>query len=172
MMDALLTELNRSDLDIIDAPALAHQLQALPKRRPAAPVRDVSSWFPTEYRVAQRLIAHHLRNADPNLVALHLVAASVVGGTVADAHLMAAELDHITRLLPVQMGMKFLTRVLGGQQLDTGLSAVRASLATNHPEAMRVGRNIARLVADDLGVDITEDEETFLALHAARLLDH
>jgi hypothetical protein len=98
---------------------------------------------------------------------------------VADAHLMAAELDHITRLLPVQMGMKFLThvrlfltRVLGGQQLDTGLSAVRASLATSHPEAMRVGRSIARLVADDLGVDITEDEETFLALHAARLLDH
>jgi hypothetical protein len=180
MMDALLTELNRSDLEFVDTPALAHQLQALPqKRRPAAPVRDVSSWFPTEYRVAQRLIAHHLRNADPNLVALHLVAASVVGGTVADAHLMAAELDHITRLLPAQMGMKFLThmrlfltRVLGGQQLDTGLSAVRASLATNHPEAMRVGRNIARLVADDLGMDITEDEETFLALHAARLLDH
>ena len=92
---------------------------------------------------------------------------------------MAAELDHITRLLPAQMGMKFLThvrlfltRVLGGQQLDTGLSAVRASLAANHPEAMRVGRSIARLVADDLGVDITEDEETFLALHAARLLDH
>ena len=92
---------------------------------------------------------------------------------------MAAELDHITRLLPVQMGMKFLThvrlfltRVLGGQQLDTGLSAVRASLMANHPEAMRVGRNIAHLVADDLGVDITEDEETFLALHAARLLDH
>ena len=51
-------------------------------------------------------------------------------------------------------------------------SAVRASLMANHPEAMRVGRNIARLVADDLGVDITEDEETFLALHAARLLDH
>ena len=73
MMDALLTELNRSDLDFIDAPARAHQLQTLPqKRRPAAPVRDVSSWFPTEYRVAQRLIAHHLRNADPNLVALHL----------------------------------------------------------------------------------------------------
>ena len=100
-------------------------------------------------------------------------------GTVADAHLMAAELDHITRLLPVQMGMKFLThvrlfltRVLGGQQLDTGLSAVRASLMANHPEAMRVGCNIARLVADDLGVDITKDEETFLALHAARLLDH
>ena len=112
-------------------------------------------------------------------MALHLVAASVVGGTVADAHLMAAELDHITRLLPAQMGMKFLThvrlfltRVLGGQQLDTGLSAVRASLVTSHPEAMRVGRNIAHLVADDLGVDITEDEETFLALHAARLLDH
>ena len=42
----------------------------------------------------------------------------------------------------------------------------------NHPEAMRVGGSIARLVADDLGVDITEDEETFLALHAARLLDH
>ena len=168
MMDALLTELNRSDLDLIDAPALAHQLQSLPqKRRPAAPVRDVSSWFPTEYQVAQRLIAHHLRNADPNLVALHLVAAS------------AAELDHITRLLPAQMGMKFLThvrlfltRVLGGQQLDTGLSAVRASLVTTHPEAMQVGGNIARLVADDLGVDITEDEETFLALHAARLLDH
>ena len=180
MMDALLTELNRSDLDFIDAPALAHQLQTLPqKRRPAAPVRDVSSWFPTEYRVAQRLIAHHLRNPDPNLVALHLVAASIVGGTVADAHLMAAELDHITRLLPAQMGMKFLThvrlfltRVLGGQQLDTGLSAVRASLMANYPEAMRVGRSIARLVADDLGVDITEDEETFLALHAARLLDH
>ena len=36
MMDALLTELNRSDLDFIDASALAHQLQALPqKRRPA-----------------------------------------------------------------------------------------------------------------------------------------
>ena len=141
MMDALLTELNRSDLDFIDASALAHHLQALQqKRRPAAPIRDVSSWFPTEYRVAQRLIAHHLRNADPNLVALHLVAASVVGGTVADAHLMAAELDHITRLLPVQMGMKFLThvrlfltRVLGGQQLDTGLSAVRASLMASHP---------------------------------------
>jgi len=100
MMDALLTELNRSDLEFVDAPALAHQLQALPqKRRPTAPVRDVSSWFPTEYQVAQRLIARHLRNADPNLVALHLVAASVVGGTVADAHLMAAELDHITRLL-------------------------------------------------------------------------
>ena len=31
---------------------------------------------------------------------------------------------------------------------------------------------VARLVAADLGVDITEDEETFLALHAARLLDH
>ena len=92
---------------------------------------------------------------------------------------MAAELDHITRLLPAQMGMKFLThvrlfltRVLGGQQLDTGLSAVRASLMANHPEAMRVGQDIAHLVADDLGVDITEDEETFLALHAARLLDH
>ena len=165
MMDALLTELNRSDLAVVDAPALAYQLQALQqKQRPTAPVRDVSSWFPTEYQVAQRLIAHHLRNADPNLVALHLVAGSVVGGT---------------RLLPVQMGMKFLThvrlfltRVLGGQQLDTGLSAVRASLVTSHPEAMRVGRNIAHLVADDLGVDITEDEETFLALHAARLLDH
>ena len=91
MMDALLTELSRSDLAVVDAPALAHQLQALPqKRRPTAPIRDVSSWFPTEYRVAQRLIAHHLGNADPNLVALHLVAASVVGGTVADAHLMAA----------------------------------------------------------------------------------
>ena len=49
---------------------------------------------------------------------------------------------------------------------------MRASLVTSHPEAMRVGRSIARLVADDLGVDITEDEETFLALHAARLLDH
>ena len=66
----------------------------------------------------------------------------------------------------------FLTRVLGGSQLDIGLSAVRASLATNHPEAMQVGRSIAHLVAADLGVDITEDEETFLALHAARLLDH
>ena len=84
MMDALLTELNRSDLAVVDAPALAYQLQALQqKQRPTAPVRDVSSWFPTEYQVAQRLIAHHLRNADPNLVALHLVAASVVGGTVA-----------------------------------------------------------------------------------------
>ena len=180
MMDALLIELSQSDLAVVDAPALAHQLQTLPqKRRPTAPIRDVSSWFPAEYRVAQQLIARHLGNADPNLVALHLVAASVVGGTVADAHLMAAELDHITRLLPAQMGMKFLThvrlfltRVLGSQQLDTGLSAVRASLATNHPEAMRVGCNIARLVAADLGVNITEDEETFLALHAARLLDH
>ena len=57
MMDALLTELNRSDLAVVDAPALAHQLQTLPqKQRPAAPVQDVSSWFPTEYRVAQRLI--------------------------------------------------------------------------------------------------------------------
>ena len=180
MMDALLIELSQSDLAVVDAPALAHQLQTLPqKRRPTAPIRDVSSWFPTEYRVAQQLIARHLGNADPNLVALHLVAASVVGGTVADAHLMATELDHITRLLPAQMGMKFLThvrlfltRVLGGQQLDTGLSAVRASLAANHPKAMRVGCNIARLVAADLGVGITEDEETFLALHAARLLDH
>ena len=32
MMDALLTELNRSDLAVVDAPALAHQLQALPQR--------------------------------------------------------------------------------------------------------------------------------------------
>lgn len=180
MMDALLIELSQSDLAVVDAPALAHQLQSLPqRRRPAAPVRDVSSWFPAEYRVAQQLIARHLGNADPNLVALHLVAASVVGGTVTDAHLMAAELDHITRLLPVQMGMKFLThvrlfltRVLGGQQLDTGLGAVRTTLETENPQAMRVGRSIARLVAADLGVGITEDEETFLALHAARLLDH
>lgn len=29
MMDALLTELNRSDLAVVDAPALAHQLQTL-----------------------------------------------------------------------------------------------------------------------------------------------
>lgn len=44
MMDTLLIELSRSDLTVVDAPALAHQLQTLPqRRRPAAPIRDVSS---------------------------------------------------------------------------------------------------------------------------------
>lgn len=203
----LLTELSHmAELTIVDAPHLARHLahalsceqassydqvfsckqeQTPPHTQTNPTSENIALFYPTEYEAAATLlhrIGYSPDAGQQSLTTLYLVAASFIGGNIADVYLMTSEMNRIMTLLPnpsqpflekfLHHMRLFFTRVFNGQQLNDGLNMVRASLAATNPQALELAHGVVDMVSEDLGVDITDDEEVYLALHTARLLDH
>ena len=63
----------------------------------------------------------------------------------------------------------FFVRAHKNEQLDEGMAVLRDSLQVSHPEAVNTADRLANVLELRLGVDLSPDEVTYLALHVARL---
>lgn len=186
-----ITELNPASLI-----ALADHLHMAAQRGPQPPHplgAEVAHLYPEELAEARRII----REANARLprplpedeavpVALHLVNAAFSRGDLTLTYAMTEVFAQLFDVVDACRGMPvdrnsmqaarfithmryFFARMARGGQLDEGMSALGRALQESHPEAVACAGKLAAVLELRLGIELSQDEHAYLALHVARL---
>lgn len=65
----------------------------------------------------------------------------------------------------------FFVRVHHDGQLNGGMSVLRNSLEISHPDSVACAERLSQILSLRLGAELSSDEQTYLALHVARLAE-
>ncbi|UDL75395.1 PRD domain-containing protein [Corynebacterium uberis] len=173
--------------------AAATNPSAQPLDHPLA--SEVRHLYPRELAVATQMLTYtnawlpagtHLADAEAVAIALHLVNAGFAAGdlrvTYAMTGVFSQLFDVIEQALDIQVdradlsAARFIThmrcffaRAARGEQLDEGMGMLADALALTRPRAVACAARLAEILQLRLGVELTADERSYLALHVARL---
>ncbi|MHA2789644.1 PRD domain-containing protein [Corynebacterium sp. S7] len=160
---------------------------------------EVANLYPAELAAARKIIRsanewletrgeNALPEAESTSVAMHLVNAGFRSGDLAETYAMTGLFGQLFDEIDEAFGITidrhsvnsarfithmryFFVRAHEGRQIDNDISVLRRSLALEHPDAVRCAAHLAELLQLRLGTELTEDEESYLALHVARLVN-
>lgn len=187
LADHIQMAVHRRDLD----PELA--------ARPNPLSAEVTHLYPTEIRLGRLILDHtnrwlrarglaELPDPEHVAIALHLVNAGFRTNDLAGTYLMTGVFGQLFDVIDSAFGITldrssvnaarfithmryFFVRVHDGTQLNDGMSVLRTSLAASHPDSTTCAERLAQVLELRLGTALSADEQTYLALHVARLAE-
>lgn len=158
---------------------------------------EVGHLYPEEYATSRTLLARaNLRLAEKNKsalpdaeavsIALHLVNAGFHSGDLSATYQMTGIFSQLFDVVDSAYGItvdrhsvnaaRFIThmrylfvRVHDGKQLDEGGFPLRDTLSQSHPDAVNCADRLSTVLALRLGTPLSDDEQSYLALHVTRL---
>lgn len=156
---------------------------------------EIAHLYPDELAVAERVVGYVNGQIEPPLpaeeavpIALHLVNAGFASGDLAYTYQMTGVFTQLFEVLEQQCGRPFhrdtvnaarfithlryfFVRARTGKQLAGAVTPLATAIRTAFPEAMAAANRLQTVLELRLGMPLTDDEVTYLAIHVARLLD-
>ncbi|MFV0407894.1 MAG: PRD domain-containing protein [Propioniciclava sp.] len=181
--------------------AIADHLSFAIKRRRQGiemefPLRaEVAHLYPEELSAAQAMLAQINRQLDEPLpddeavaLAMHLVNAGFATGNLAPTYQMTEVLRQVFDIVDQSVGQAFdrqgvnaarfiahlryfFVRVHDGAQIDENREGIQQAISSAYPDAYQTAIHIKAMLELRLGVNVTDDELTYLTMHVARLAD-
>lgn len=154
---------------------------------------EVTNLYSAEYAQAQAVLHalngrldEPLPEAEAVAVALHIVNAGFATGNLAETYQMTGVIQQMVDVIEQSYGVRLdpksvsvgrlithlrylFVRIHNHQQLDEGRSPVGQAIRDAYPEALQCAQRLASVVELRLGASLTDDEVSYLALHAARV---
>lgn len=179
--------------------AIADHLSFAVKRAQAGQVSphplqtEISHMFPREYAMAQRSIAMIRDNSmmiddgEAVAIALHFInALAFTSGDLSQTYAMTGLLSQIFDVVESAYGKTIITdsvnaarfithlryffaRVEAGKQLAEHPTVFNDSVRDSFPQAYQTAQKVRALLEFHLGQSLTDDEQTYLALHIERV---
>lgn len=160
---------------------------------------EVNHLYPTESRLAAQILARTnewlaarkvapLPDAETVAISLHLVNAGFRTEDLAETYVMTGVFSQLFDVIDSAFGITldrnsvnaarfithmryFFVRVKNNAQLNDGMSVLRTSLEASHPASTLCAERLAQVLELRLGKELSADEQTYLALHVARLAE-
>lgn len=160
---------------------------------------EVHHLYPTETRLAGFIVEQTnawlsgkgidpLPDSETVAIALHLVNAGFRTEDLAETYLMTGVFEQLFEVIDSSFDITidrqsvnaarfithmryFFVRVHNEAQLYDGMSVLRDSLAVSHPDSVACAERLAHILSLRLGSELSSDEQTYLALHVARLAE-
>lgn len=187
LADHIQMAVKRNELD----PQLSAQLNPLSA--------EVHHLYPVETRLASEILDRTndwlaqkgispLPPAEVIAISLHLVNAGFRTEDLAETYVMTGVFEQLFEVIESSFGITvdkqsvnaarfithmryFFVRASRDSQLNDGMSVLRSSLEVSHPDSMVCAERLAQILSLRLGTELSPDEQTYLALHVARLAE-
>lgn len=160
---------------------------------------EVHHLYPEETRLATEILERTnnwlagkgippLPPAEVVAISLHLVNAGFRTEDLAETYVMTGVFEQLFEVIDSSFGITldrqsvnaarfithmryFFVRVHHDGQLNDGMSVLRNSLEISHPDSVACAERLSQILSLRLGAELSSDEQTYLALHVARLAE-
>lgn len=160
---------------------------------------EVHHLYPTETKLAAQILERtnqwlaarnvaSLPESESVAISLHLVNAGFRNEDLAETYVMTGVFSQLFDVIDSAFGITldrnsvnvarfithmryFFVRVKNNAQLNDGMSVLRTSLEASHPASILCAERLSQVLELRLGKELSTDEQTYLALHVARLAE-